>query len=153
MESTLRHLTTTLVAAAVSLLILYFGAIFTGETFDALFLVIYDLAFLIASFAFRRKAMFITASVSILLITLTLTISKASTVYWWIYLLAAGIILIMIASVYEHYKTKGESIKGKTKHFFQIVVVVINITKSSLKQGDFQLFVITLTFLTFFREE
>lgn len=110
--------TTTLVAAAVSLLILYFGAIFTGETFDALFLVICDLAFLIASFAFRRKAMFITASVSILLITLTLTISKASTVYWWIYLLAAGIILIIIASVNEHYKTKGESIKGKTKHFF-----------------------------------
>lgn len=71
------------------------------------------LTILLVSFAVKNGRWFVISAASFLGLTLYITRDFLAAVQWWVYLLAAGILLIVIASANEYLKTRGETIKSK----------------------------------------
>ncbi len=86
---------------------------------DIMILGIAALVILLVSFWSKSKRWFLLAGIT--LVTLVIYISKDFwlSLAWWIYLLAAGIILISLASVNEYYKKKGEHHESRFKRMMQ----------------------------------
>ncbi len=86
---------------------------------DVLILGVAALIILLVSFWSKSKRWFLLASIT--LITLILYSSRDfwKSIAWWIYLLAAGVILITLASVNEYYKKKGEQRESRIKRLMQ----------------------------------
>lgn len=71
---------------------------------------------MLVSFALKNGRWFLVSSASFLALTLYITRDFLAAVQWWVYLLAAGILLIVIATVNEYLKTRGENLKDKMSH-------------------------------------
>lgn len=103
-------------AAVISLLVLFFDAMGTELAADAVMLGVSILLILVVSFLLRQKRWFAlsiaAASAEALILTLKLWNSRT----WWIYLLAAGIILIALGMANEMKKRNAAS-SEKTARF------------------------------------
>ncbi|MBQ8781185.1 MAG: hypothetical protein IJZ72_05885 [Oscillospiraceae bacterium] len=85
----------------ISFLILFFDAM-TGEyVADGLIIVISALAMLIFSFIVKKKKWFILGVAVIVTATLFMSRNFWASLAWWVYLLAAGLLLIAIAAANE----------------------------------------------------
>ncbi|MBQ1536687.1 MAG: hypothetical protein IIZ73_00005, partial [Ruminococcus sp.] len=71
------------------------------------------LAIMLISFAVKSGRWFVISAASFLGLTLYITRDFLAAVQWWVYLLAAGILLIVIASANEYLKSRGETLKTK----------------------------------------
>jgi hypothetical protein len=106
-------------SAAFSFLILGIQAIITGDLADALIIGLLSFVLLVASFLFKLKKWFILSTVTLLILTVYMTRSFWTSIAWWVYLLAVGLILIGLAAANEISKQRGSTLFGKTKGFFR----------------------------------
>lgn len=106
------------ISACISLFVLANQALLSEKISDAL--VIGIIAFLMMSLSFvcKRKKWFILSSLTILLLAIYMTRAFWTHIAWWIYLLAAGLLLIALAAANEIMKQKGISLKKSAKHIF-----------------------------------
>lgn len=103
----------------ISLLIAGVAAIFSGDIIDSLIIGIASFLMLVISFLFKLKRWFITASVAMILIVFYMTREFWAKIYWWIYLLLAGLILIGLAAANEKSKKNGEKLSNKVNRMFR----------------------------------
>ncbi|MCR4651203.1 MAG: hypothetical protein K5662_05570 [Lachnospiraceae bacterium] len=94
-------------------LVQYYSVLALDRVADALILGIVMMLTLIAAFIFKRKQWFILSAVTILLLALYATWDVWTSLAWWVYLLVAGAILIIVASVNEY--NKRNNIEGFEK--------------------------------------
>lgn len=102
-----------------SILFLSISALLSGELFDALFLGISMFLLMCLSFLTKKKKWFILSSVTVICLSIYMTREFWSSIAWWIYLLATGLIIIGLAASNEIMKQKGESLTGRTKKLFK----------------------------------
>lgn len=95
--------------AVISLLILFFDAVKTGYPADAVMLGAVIMAVLAVSFMLRQKRWFVLAIVSAAAEAVLLTLMLWNSKMWWVYLLAAGTILIAIGMANEIKKRNASS--------------------------------------------
>lgn len=86
---------------------------------NTLFTLIVSTIILIISFMSKSKTWFTVSTVSIALIILYSAVKYFDSLSWWVYLFAAGLILIGIAAINEYFKQKGETIKSKAASLFE----------------------------------
>ena len=86
---------------------------------DVLILGIAALVILVISFWIKSKRWFLLACITLAALLLYMTRTFWLSLAWWIYLLAAGVILITLASVNEYYKKKGEQRESRFKRLMQ----------------------------------
>lgn len=104
----------TFIVYAFSYLILFVDAIQSGELADGLIIVITAMAILIFSFIVKQRKWFILGLTVILTSVIFMSRSFWESLAWWIYLLAAGIILIAIGAANE-LKKQSASKENKTE--------------------------------------
>ena len=71
------------------------------------------LTIMLISFGAKSGRWFAVSAATFLGLTLYITRDFLAAVQWWVYLLAAGILLIAIAATNEYLKTRGETLKDK----------------------------------------
>lgn len=110
----------TFIAYIASYVILFFGALDSGKIADGLIIMIAALAMLLFSFCVKKKKWFV-LSVSVLATTaLFMSRSFWASLAWWVYLLAAGLLLIAIGAANELKKQsadKNSAFKEKLTRF------------------------------------
>lgn len=100
-------------ATVLVLVILSADAMQTHMVADALILIGISLIIFFISFTVKQKKWFILSVISITFLTVYMTKGFWSSVAWWIYLLTAGIILILLAGANEYLKQHDETLKQK----------------------------------------
>ena len=85
---------------------------------NTVFVLAVTTAILIASFMIKSKVWFSVSSIAIVTIILYAAKDFLSSLSGWVYLFAAGLILIGIAAINEYYKQKGENVKSKLAGVF-----------------------------------
>ena len=104
-----------------------YAAVFSALMIDALyyenggntvFVLAVTTAILIVSFMIKSKVWFSVSSIAIVTIILYAAKDFLASLSGWVYLLAAGLILIGIAAINEYYKQKGENVKSKLAGVF-----------------------------------
>lgn len=106
------------ISACISLFVLANLALLSGKISDALVIGIVALLMMSLSFVCKRKKWFILSTLTILLLAIYMTRSFWTHIAWWIYLLAAGLLLIGLAAANEIMKQKGISLKKSATHIF-----------------------------------
>lgn len=110
----------TFIAYIASYVILFFGALDSGKIADGLIIMITALAMLVFSFCVKKKKWFV-LSVAVLASTaLFMSRSFWASLAWWVYLLAAGLLLIAIGAANELKKQsadKNSAFKEKLTRF------------------------------------
>ncbi|NLG05180.1 MAG: hypothetical protein GX567_15320, partial [Clostridia bacterium] len=96
---------------------LYREILFKDGLWDLLFLALVLLALLILSFWLQSKKWFGLSGISLVTIAVYCTRDFWKSISWWIYLMAAGILLIVIAVVKEYQKRNVDQEHSK---FYQI---------------------------------
>lgn len=91
----------------------YIDIIIFSEPVDALILGIVCLLLLFISFMKKNKYCFLLCSVTLVLLVVYMSRSFWLSIAWWIYLLTAGILLIVVAAVNEKERQKGSSLSKK----------------------------------------
>ena len=86
----------------VTMLCLLISSLWFGNVADALVLVIFSLGILVGSFVVKRLRWFTLGFAVLVTTTIRLTWSFWTSLHWGIYLFLAGIILIVLASLYEY---------------------------------------------------
>ncbi len=102
---------------SLSLLVLAMDAITYEYTTDALIIGISSLFILIIAFYFKSKRWFLLSSVTLVLLALYMSRSFWLSLAWWIYLLAAGILLLSIAAYNERSKQKRQQLTKRLSRF------------------------------------
>lgn len=95
--------------AVISLLILFFEAVETGYPADAVMLGVVIMLVLLVSFLLREKRWFVLSIASAAAEAVLLTLKLWNSKMWWVYLLAAGTILIAIGMANEIKKRNASS--------------------------------------------
>lgn len=95
-------------AAVISLVVLFIDAVRTGYAADAVMLGIVIVGILLVSFALRRKRWFALSAASAAAEAIVLTLRLWNSRTWWIYLLAAGVILIALGMANERKKQQKD---------------------------------------------
>ena len=96
------------------------GSAMARETTPELLTVlIVALVMFIASFYIKEKKWFLLGGISLCGIAVYLRMKLFPQLHWWVFLLAAGIILILIAAKNETMKQRGESLKEKAGRFWE----------------------------------
>lgn len=80
---------------------------------NTMIVLVITLTIMLTSFALRSGKWFVISTASFLGLTLYITRDFFSSVQWWVYLLAAGILLISISAANEYLKTRGDSLKNR----------------------------------------
>ena len=93
-------------------------ALLSGKLSDALVIGILSFVMMSLSFICKRKKWFFLSSLTILLLAIYMTRSFWTSIAWWVYLLAVGILLIGLAAANEIMKQRGISLKDSTKRIF-----------------------------------
>ena len=88
------------------------------ESGNTIFVLAVTVLILMISFFTKSKTWFTASSIALAIITVYSSVKYLRTLQWWVYLFAAGIILIAIASVNEYYKKQGSSVKTKMASLF-----------------------------------
>ena len=103
----------------LSIVILSVSALFSGELFDALFMGISMFILMCVSFLARKKKWFILSAVTVICLSIYMTRTFWTSIAWWVYLLATGLIIIGLAASNEVMKQKGDSLPGRAKKLFK----------------------------------
>lgn len=85
---------------------------------NRIFVLAVTAGILVFSFFVKSKTWFTASSISLVIITAVSTWKYFDSAGWWIYLLAVGVIFIVIASVNEACKKKGETMKSTVEKTF-----------------------------------
>jgi|GEM_PF-5410834 len=104
---------------AICLLWQGIDAILSKELFDVIVLGLLSLFILLVSFWKKRKRWFLLSGIILIMLAVYLSREFWLSIAWWIYLLATGVILIILASFNEYYKKKGEKSNSKIKRLMQ----------------------------------
>lgn len=80
---------------------------------NTIIVLVITLTIMLSSFALRSGRWFVISTSAFLGLTLYITRDFFSSVQWWVYLLAAGILLISISAANEYLKTRGDSLKNR----------------------------------------
>ena len=105
------------VSALISVVIQAFGCIIHEEIWDLLLLSLILLAILILSFWIQSKRWFALSGITLVTIALYCTRGFWKSLSWWIYLLGAGVILIVIAVIKEYQRRNLDKEDSK---FYQV---------------------------------
>ena len=95
------------------------SAIARETTGDLLTVFISALVIFIASFYVKQKKWFLLGGVSLCGIAVYMRMRLFPGMQWWVYLLLAGILLIVIAAVNETMKQRGDSLKSKAGRLWE----------------------------------
>ena len=93
-------------------------ALYFEDAGNTVFVLAVTTAILIASFVFRSKTWFSVSSIALVSIVVYSLKDFFGTLSGWVYLFAAGLILIGVAAVNEYCKQNGENVKTKLAHAF-----------------------------------
>lgn len=85
----------------LSYIVLFFDAVSNGEVADGLIIAVSALAVLIFSFTVKKKKWFLLSVAVIVISALFMSKDFWTSLAWWVYLLAAGLILIAIGAANE----------------------------------------------------
>lgn len=103
------------VISTIVFILSFAGLIIDGlvhpEMGNRIFVLAVTAAILILSFYAKSKTWFIASSVALVFLTVVLTAKYFKSAGWWVYLLAVGVIFIVISAINEACKKKGESMK------------------------------------------
>ncbi len=94
-------------------------AIMTEETADLLTLLVTALVMFIASFYIKQKKWFALGGISLVLTAVYMHMKLTEGRQWWVYLLLAGLILIVVAGSNEMLKQRGDSLKSHAGRLWQ----------------------------------
>lgn len=97
---------------------LMIDALYFEDPGNTVFVLAVTTAILIVSFMVKSKTWFSASSIAIVTIVLYAAKDFLASLSGWVYLFAAGIILIGIAAMNEYYKQKGENVKSKLAGVF-----------------------------------
>lgn len=97
---------------------LMLDALYFDNAGNTVFVLAVTTAILLASFMLRSKTWFSVSSIAIALIILYAAKDFLASLSGWVYLFAAGLILIGAAAVNEYCKQHGENMKSKLAHAF-----------------------------------
>lgn len=96
-----------------TMLRLMITAMATEAGSDLLTLLITAMLLFIASFYIRQKKWFLLGGISLVLTAMYMHMKLTDGKQWWVYLLLAGLVLIVVAGSNEMLKQRGESLKSK----------------------------------------
>ncbi len=85
---------------------------------NRIFVLAVTAAVLIFSFYAKSKTWFSVSSIALVILTVLLTAKYFTSAGWWVYLLAVGVIFIIIAAINEAGRKKGETIKDTVTKTF-----------------------------------
>ncbi|MBQ2823980.1 MAG: hypothetical protein IJF18_05325 [Oscillospiraceae bacterium] len=102
----------TFVVYILSYLILFGDALSGGHVADGLIIVISSLAMLILSFMIKKKKWFVLSVTVLVVSTLFMSRNFWASLAWWVYLLAAGLLLIAIGAANELKKQSADKHEG-----------------------------------------
>lgn len=88
-------------------------AVATEAGSDLLTLLITAMLVFIASFYIRQKKWFLLGGITLILTAMYMHMKLTDGKQWWVYLLFAGLVLIVVAGSNEMLKQRGESLKSK----------------------------------------
>ena len=91
----------------------------TESAEDLLTLIGTALAIFIVSFYIKQKKWFLLGGISLLFTAVYMDIKLTNTLHWWVYLLLAGIVLIVIAATNETLKSRGDSLRERAGRFWE----------------------------------
>ena len=97
---------------------LMMDALYFQNAGNTVFVLAVTTAILIASFFFRSKTWFSVSSIALVSIVVYSLKDFFGSLSGWVYLFAAGLILIGVAAVNEYFKQNGENVKTKLAHAF-----------------------------------
>ncbi len=86
---------------------------------DILTLLITAMIMFIASFYIKQRKWFLLGGLSLMLTAMYMHMRITEGRQWWVYLLLAGLILIVVAGSNEMLKQRGESLKSKTGRLWE----------------------------------
>ena len=92
---------------------LMIDALYFEDVGNTVFVLAVTTVILIASFMFRSKTWFSVSSIALVSIVVYSMKDFFASLSGWVYLFAAGLILIGIAAMNEYFKQKGENVKSK----------------------------------------
>ena len=96
------------VHSCIAMLILMINALDQGELINSVIIAGIAALMLVISFMRREKKWFVLSAASSVIIVLQLTQDIWTSVSWWVYLLAVGLIFISYAAVNEYCRKKGQ---------------------------------------------
>ena len=96
-----------------SMLRLAFSAIASESGADIATLLTTALVMFLLSFYIKQKKWFLLGGISLLLTAVYLHMKLTNGAQWWLYLAAAGIVLIAVAAANERLKARGDSLKDR----------------------------------------
>ena len=97
---------------------LMMDALYFEDAGNTVFVLAVTTAILIASFVFRSKTWFSVSSIALVSIVVYSLKDFFGSLSGWVYLFAAGLILIGVAAVNEYCKQNGENVKTRLAHAF-----------------------------------
>lgn len=103
----------TFAAYVIIYIILFFNALFGGIIGNALIIMISALVMLVFSFVIKMKRWFILAVAVITTSAIFMSITLWGNPAWWVYLLVAGIIMIVVGAANEMKKRSADNEIGK----------------------------------------
>ena len=86
---------------------------------DILTLIATALAIFIVSFYIKQKKWFLLGGATLMFTAVYMDIKLTNTLHWWVYLLLAGSVLIVIAATNETLKSRGDSLKERAGRFWE----------------------------------
>ena len=94
-------------------------AMISEGTADLLTVLITALVMFIASFYIKQGKWFVLGGVSLVLTTMYMHMVYTEGKQWWVYLLLAGLVLILVAGSNEMLKQRGDSLKSRAGRFWE----------------------------------
>ena len=89
------------------------GAAVSENSADLLTVLAVALILFVASFYVKQKKWFLLGGISLVLTGIYMHMKLTQGRQWWVYLLLAGLLLIVVAAANETLKQKGDSLKTK----------------------------------------
>lgn len=102
-----------------ALIFLLLDALMHQSIGNTIFVLCVTLAIMLVSFAKRNGRWFAISAAAFIGLTMYITHEFIGSAQWWVYLLAAGIILISVAAANEYIKSSGKSLKDITSRFLK----------------------------------
>lgn len=103
----------------LAFILLFFDALLNETLLNCLLVLCIILVILLYSFMAKKKIWFLASAAGLVGLTLYITRDFLAEIEWWVYLLLVGILLLLVASVNEYFKGKGENLKKKAGRFFE----------------------------------
>lgn len=94
-------------------------AIITEQPEDLVTILVTGLVMFIASFYIKQKKWFLLGGISLLLTAVYMHMRLTDGTQWWVYLLLAGLILIVVAASNEMLKQRGDSLRSRAGRLWE----------------------------------